>query len=93
VTEVQKYLPGVSVLNLPWKRGQAGKDLADWRRYNLDVELRLLVQSMLDKSSGGVMSSEELLESATTQKHWLIENLITRHQMCFVVGAPKSFKS
>ena len=79
------------VVKLPWKRGEAGKDVCDWLRLHNDGELVELIPWR--KTRNFITTHEEMLELANQEVPWVINGLIARGDKVLIGGAQKAMKT
>ena len=84
------------VVELPWKRGDVGKDICEWltRNNHTDQELVELIpfENYEDRFSR-YYRVEELLKREPTEPDWLVRGMIARGQKILVQGPPKQMKT
>jgi len=84
------------VVELPWKRGDVGKDICEWltRNDHTDQELVELIpfEDHEDRFSR-YYRVEELLKREPTEPDWLVRGMIARGQKILVQGPPKQMKT
>ncbi len=84
------------VVELPWKRGDVGKDICEWltRNDHTDQELVELIplEEHQDRFSR-YYRVEELLKREPAEPDWLVRGLIARGQKILVQGPPKQMKT
>jgi len=84
------------VVELPWKRGDVGKDICEWltRNNHTDQELVELIpfEDYEDRFSR-YYRVEELLKREPTEPDWLVRGMIARGQKILVQGPPKQMKT
>lgn len=81
----------VKVVQLPWRRGELGKDIVDWLRLRFDQDLVDLIPWESPKKL--VLTHQELLARADEEIPWLIEGLIARQDKVILAGAQKGMKT
>lgn len=79
------------VVKLPWKRGEAGKDVCDWLRLHSDAELAELIPWR--KTRSFFTTHKEMLELAEQEIPWLINGLIASGDKVLVGGPQKAMKT
>lgn len=84
-----------SVLILPWKRREVGKDVCDWFKYNTNDELQKVLVSILNYRTSTTLTGWELESTANAEGEQpeLIKNLLFRQQIGMIVGPQKSYKT
>ena len=84
------------VVELPWKRGDVGKDICEWltRNNHTDQELVELIplEEHQDRFSR-YYRVEELLKREPAEPDWLVRGMIARGQKILVQGPPKQMKT
>ena len=84
------------VVELPWKRGDVGKDICEWltRNNHTDQELVELIplEEHQDRFSR-YYRVEELLKREPAEPDWLVKGMIARGQKILVQGPPKQMKT
>jgi len=84
------------VVELPWKRGDVGKDICEWltRNNHTDQELVELIplEERQDRFSR-YYRVEELLKREPAEPDWLVRGMIARGQKILVQGPPKQMKT
>jgi len=84
------------VVELPWKRGDVGKDICEWltRNNRTDQELVELIplEEHQDRFSR-YYRVEELLKREPAEPDWLVRGMIARGQKILVQGPPKQMKT
>jgi len=84
------------LVELPWKRGDVGKDICEWltRNNHTDEELAELIpfEDHEDRFSR-YYRVEELLKQEPTEPDWLVRGMIARGQKILVQGPPKQMKT
>jgi biotin operon repressor len=84
------------VVELPWKRGDVGKDICEWltRNSHTDQELVELIplEEHQDRFSR-YYRVEELLKREPAEPDWLVRGMIARGQKILVQGPPKQMKT
>jgi len=84
------------VVELPWKRGDVGKDICEWltRNNHTDQELVELIplEEHQDRFSR-YYRVEELLKREPAEPDWLVRRMIARGQKILVQGPPKQMKT
>jgi biotin operon repressor len=84
------------VVELPWKRGDVGKDICEWltRNDHTDQELVELIplEEHQDRFSR-YYRVEELLKREPAEPDWLVRGMIARGQKILVQGPPKQMKT
>lgn len=84
------------VVELPWKRGDVGKDICEWltRNNHTDQELVELIplEEHQDRFSR-YYKVEELLKREPAEPDWLVKGMIARGQKILVQGPPKQMKT
>lgn len=84
------------VVELPWKRGDVGKDICEWltRNNHTDQELVELIplEEHQDRFSR-YYKVEELLKREPAEPDWLVRGMIARGQKILVQGPPKQMKT
>jgi len=84
------------VVELPWKRGDVGKDICEWltRNDHTDQELVELIplEEHQDRFSR-YYKVEELLKREPAEPDWLVRGIIARGQKILVQGPPKQMKT
>jgi hypothetical protein len=84
----------LKVYELPWKRGQLGKDICDWASQNDHSIFKRDVLGLLKVSSRStIMTGIEFKETANKPRRFLINKLFTRGQVVVVAGPPKNKKT
>lgn len=79
------------ILNLPFKRGQAGKDICDYLLSdNADSLLNQISPYVADT---GVIMHKDMLLEADNETNWLIDNLIAAGDKVIIGGEQKSMKT
>lgn len=84
-----------SIMEIPWKRGQIGKDICDWLSYNTDKDLVEKLSSKI-KITKKVWLTGMDLKNVLLPEHEvpdLIENLVAPGQLVFIGGKQKSKKT
>lgn len=79
-------------LILPWRRGQMGKDCADWLWYHTDAELVERLPKM-SKTRTKPLKVADAVKIAKQGRDWLLEGLIARGEVGLIVGPPKKKKT
>lgn len=85
-------ISGLRVLQLPWKRKQYGKDVADWLRYNPPEALRALIYGIAN-TGRRIYTGEEFDALAESAPKWMIENLLARQEVMVMAGPQKAMKT
>ena len=84
------------VVELPWKRGDVGKDICEWltRNNHTDQELVELIplEEHQDRFSR-YYRVEELLKREPAEPDWLVRGMIARGQKILVQGPSKQMKT
>jgi len=84
------------VVELPWKRGDVGKDICEWltRNNHTDQELVELIplEEHQDRFSR-YYRVEELLKREPAEPDWLVRGMIARGQKILIQGPPKQMKT
>jgi hypothetical protein len=79
------------VVELPWSRGQNGKDLCDWLLLNPEHNFIRLLPPVPKKR--GVIKHNEMLEIAEQEYPWIVPGLLAEGDKVLVGGQQKSFKT
>ncbi len=92
--KVQQFLGDkVTIIPLPWKKREYGKDVCDWLRNRTDEDLCNLIESNIIKRYNKVMTGQDLRELAENEQQWIIKGLLAKRQACFIIGGPKVGKT
>lgn len=93
VNKCQELLPSVSVINLPWRRRQWGKDVSDWLRYNQASDLKALVDRLVRNSPRGILTGKDLEDIPEEDKEWLVQDFLGQGELLVIAGQPKHGKT
>jgi len=81
----------VRVVQLPWKRGDLGKDLVDWLQSHDDSELIDLIPWETPKKD--ILTLQEMCQRADDPIPWVVEGLIALGDKVIVAGPQKGLKT
>lgn len=84
------------VVELPWKRGDVGKDICEWLTRNDHTDHELVELIPLEEHQdqfARYYRVEELLKREPAEPDWLVRGLIARGQKLLVQGPPKQMKT
>ena len=94
VNKAKQYVGNeLTILRLPWKRKQVGKDVCDWLRYNPPERLVGLLQGVIGDVDRVIIPGDQFEVVANKPIRWIVDNLLARRQICVVAGPQKSFKT
>lgn len=82
----------IIITDLPWRRGQFGKDLNDWRDQN-DSSILITSVNALAINGTELMISGDDLDLMDEDKEFLIEGILSPGQFVAIVGPQKAKKS
>ncbi len=86
-------LNGATVYQLPWRRGEVGKDVCEWCVYHDEEDLALQVQVMSGDQSRRFMTGHEFGSVASGGRKFVIEHLLASRQVAIIGGQPKHKKT
>jgi hypothetical protein len=94
IEKAKQYLKDrLSIVKLPWRRRQMGKDLCEWLGYNDDNEFIVRIETQIGEINNRLLTGREFCEVANKPRHYLINKLLARRQVAVISGPPKAFKT
>lgn len=82
----------ITIVELPWKRSQLGKDINDWANQNDVTEFKLHIESIVASSENLCITGSEL-SNEEEEKEFYINGLLSPNQICSIVGPMKAKKT
>ncbi len=81
----------VRVVQLPWRRGDLGKDVVDWLRVHPDEALAELIP--WEEPEKVLLSLEDMVRRADEEIPWIVEGLLAVGDKVVLAGPQKSLKT
>ena len=85
--------PKLTVIQLPWKKREWGKDTNNWVGHRSYKDLANLIDAHVTPLFQRIMWGREMSIVAQEEQQWLIKGLIARRQAAVIAGQPKSMKT
>jgi hypothetical protein len=83
----------LTVLELPWRRREFGKDACDWIKNHSEEEFRNLIKGTVTPVYRRILSGKEMREVASDEPDWLIKGLLGRRNAAIIGGPAKAMKT
>ena len=91
-SSLRAVIPEASVLKLPWRPKDEGKDINDWFKQHTTEEFKSFLEVSMPKKRR-ILTTEEVLAQENEAIEWYISDLMSPGQIGIIAGSPKSMKT
>ncbi len=91
-SSLRSVLPESTILKLPWRSRDEGKDLNDWFKQHTDEEFKSFLEISMPLKKR-ILTTAEVLAMEDEGIEWYISDCVSPGQIGIIAGSPKSMKT